>query len=128
SPIVYSSESGFQKSLWSMSPDYFSLRAGMHHYLSMTINTFQNELQTDEVKLKKYFYALRPILACKWISEKHEVPPMVFQQLLAIIQTDKKIVNCIDTLLEMKNVSDEKKIIARDDVLNEFIQTEIHHC
>ncbi|HYV90181.1 MAG TPA: nucleotidyltransferase domain-containing protein [Chitinophagales bacterium] len=128
SPIVYLSESGFQKNLWSMAPDYFSLRAGMHHYLSMSINTFQNELQTDEVKLKKYFYALRPILACKWISEKHEVPPMVFQQLLKVIQSDKKIVNTIDALLEMKNVSDEKKIIARNDRLNEFIQNEIQRC
>lgn len=126
SPVIYSAETGFQKSLWTMAPDYFSLRAGMHHYLSMTVNTFQNDLQTDEVKLKKYFYALRPILACKWISEKHEVPPMVFQELLTIIQSDKEIVNRINTFLEMKNVSDEKKIVSRDDILNGFIQTEIH--
>ena len=128
SPIIYPSESGFQESLWSMAPDYFSPRAGMHHYLSMTINTFQNELQTEKVKLKKYFYALRPILACKWISEKHEVPPMVFQELLTIIQTDEKIANCIDALLERKNVSSEGKIIARNEILNEFIETEIRRC
>jgi len=28
----------------------------------------------------------------------------------------------------MKNVSDEKKIIARNDRLNEFIQNEIQRC
>jgi len=53
---------------------------------------------------------------------------MVFQELLTIIHTDKKIVSCINTLTEIKAVSDEKKIIPRNDMLNEFIQNEIHSC
>ena len=32
----------------------------MHHYLSMTNNVVDNDLSGTDVKLKKYFYALRP--------------------------------------------------------------------
>jgi len=39
-------------------------------------------LQGDEVKYKKYIYALRPLLACKFIEDKHVVPPVRFDDLL----------------------------------------------
>ena len=39
-------------------------------------------MKTDEVKLKKYFYVIRPILACKWILDKKTAPPMLFSELM----------------------------------------------
>jgi predicted nucleotidyltransferase len=66
SPIVYKEETGFAEELRRLMPDYFSLRAGCHHYYSMARNSFENDLQSDLVKLKKYFYSLRPALACMW--------------------------------------------------------------
>ena len=52
----------------------------------MARNTLENDLQGDSVKLKKYFYALRPALACLWIVEKGGVPPMEFGILRTIVE------------------------------------------
>ncbi len=44
SPIRYTESSRFQKELLSLMEKYFSLRAGLHHYLSMAKNTYETDL------------------------------------------------------------------------------------
>jgi len=85
SPIVYRGDSAFADDLRKLMPEYFSLRSGANHYLSMAYNTLREDLQTEQVKLKRYFYALRPALACLWIVKKQSVPPMEFTHLRVII-------------------------------------------
>jgi predicted nucleotidyltransferase len=63
SPIVYRQDNAFADEMRSLMPAYFSLRSGGNHYLSMANNTLKDDLQGDQVKLKRYFYALRPALA-----------------------------------------------------------------
>jgi predicted nucleotidyltransferase len=120
SPIHYFINTEFYNKLWDLSSHYFSFRAGMHHYLSMTKNCLENELQGKEVKLKKYFYALRPILAAKWIADKRQIPPMEFSKLRILI-SDKNVNSEIEILLEKKKASDEKEMINKIELLNEFI-------
>ena len=48
----------------------------------MAKGNYREYLKTDEVKLKKYFYVIRPILACKWILDKKTAPPMLFSELM----------------------------------------------
>jgi len=125
SPIIYKKEIDFAEQLVNYFPDYFSLRAGMHHYLSMAINCYKEELAGDIVKLKKYFYALRPALACKWIEEKREVPPMEFSELRQLIKEEKELNDIIDDLLLKKQDGDEKDMITSIKLLNSFIEREI---
>ena len=47
-----------------------SCKAGMYHYYGTARKNFIEYLQGENVKYKKYFYVLRPILACKWIEER----------------------------------------------------------
>ncbi len=66
---------------------------------------------SEQVKLKKYFYALRPLLACQWIIEKKEVPPMEFEKLRTLVKEaawNKKI----DQLLRQKQAAAEKEVVA----------------
>lgn len=70
--------------------------------------------------MKRYFYALRPALACLWIVEKQSVPPMEFQHLRVMI-SDNKVQNAIDELLERKKIADEKAWIAPVPLLNQWI-------
>ena len=49
---------------------YFSSKRGLSHYLSMAGGNYREYLKGDMVKAKKYFYVLRPILACRWILDK----------------------------------------------------------
>jgi predicted nucleotidyltransferase len=70
SPVVYRQDSAFADEMRNLMPAYFSLRSGGNHYLSMANNTLRDDLKGEQVKLKRYFYALRPALACLWIVEK----------------------------------------------------------
>ncbi|WP_147321944.1 nucleotidyltransferase domain-containing protein [Mucilaginibacter conchicola] len=121
SPIVYKDDSDLAAGLKQLMPKYYSLRAGGHHYFSMALNTVNNDLQADEVKIKRYCYALRSALACKWIVDKREVPPMVFGELRKLIDIPE-VQASIDELLKLKSVNDEKTLIKRVSVLDNWLQ------
>jgi predicted nucleotidyltransferase len=93
----------------------------------MAHNTLRDDLQTGQVKLKRYFYALRPALACLWIVERQTVPPMEFGKLRVII-TDDKVQHAIDELLERKKLADEKALITPVPVLNQWLSDTLDWC
>jgi predicted nucleotidyltransferase len=93
----------------------------------MAYNTLTDDLQDEQVKLKRYFYALRPALACKWIIVKNEVPPMEFDKLRVLVDNDN-IQQDIDELLKKKLVSDEKAFIAPVLSLNEWLGDLLTKC
>jgi uncharacterized protein len=128
SPIVYQSHRDLQSELLNLAPKYYASRAGIHHYLNMTINCYRDHLQSDTVKLKKYFYALRPILAAKWIVEYQTFPPMVFGELLKLISDRQDILTEIDRLLTIKATANEATMIPVSHMLNNFIRIEIEAC
>jgi uncharacterized protein len=126
SPIVYQKDENFYDNIMAQVPRYFSIRAGMHHYLSMTRSCFEKELQGDTVRLKKYFYALRPILAALWIAEKKEMPPMDFESLRAFLPVE--LDKTVDKLLNIKAEADEKYRIEKVQSLNDFIYQSMLKC
>ncbi|WP_256010201.1 nucleotidyltransferase domain-containing protein [Desertivirga xinjiangensis] len=130
SPIIYREDKNFKEELMSLASKYFSLKAGANHYLSMAvniINTLGNDLGEEQVKLKKYFYALRPALACLWIITKREVPPMEFEKLRALV-ADNVLQTGIDELLQLKQVSGEKTFIEPKTDLYEWLQEITEKC
>lgn len=127
SPIIYRSQQAFTDTILPLMNDYFSLRAGCHHYLSMAKNTFHNELQGETVRLKKYFYALRPILAAMWIVEKGSLPPMEFGILRTLV-TDVEWQKQVGELMAAKQVATEKETISRIDFFNAFVEKGIQQC
>jgi len=127
SPIVYRQDNAFADEMRSLMPAYFSLRSGGNHYLSMANNTLRDDLQGDQVKLKRYFYALRPALACQWIVEKQTLPPMEFDKLRILIR-DNSIQKSIADLLEQKKDADEKAFIAPVALLNEWLTDTLNNC
>jgi hypothetical protein len=48
----------------------------------MAEGNYREYLKGDIVKAKKYFYVVRPLLACHWILEKGTPPPMLFDELV----------------------------------------------
>jgi len=127
SPIVYRETTGFASELRGLMNFYFSLRAGGHHYFSMARNAFENDLQGESVKLKKYFYALRPALACLWIVEKGDVPPMEFGVLRTLVG-DSGWNQAVNELLERKKGVDEKFTMAPVSELQEWTQQTLEYC
>ena len=99
---------------------YFSSKSGLWHYLQMAERNNREYLRGDMVKAKKYFYVLRPILACRWILEKGTPPPMLFSELVAS-QLPDYLEETVAKLLDLKMNSPEVKMIPRIDILNEYL-------
>ena len=127
SPIVYQEDATFADDLRKLMPDYFSLRSGANHYLSMAHNTLRDDLQAEQIKLKRYFYALRPALACLWIVEKQTVPPMEFEK-LSVILTNNEVQNAINELMEKKKDAVEKTMIVPVPIINQWLNTTLDQC
>ena len=136
SPIIYQNHRRIvgvaalpvHQELLDLAPGYYAPRAGIHHYLNLTSSCYQEHLQSDLVKLKKYFYALRPILAARWIIEQGTFPPMVFDRLLELIVDRQDLRAEIDQLLTIKATANESTMIPVSPMLNNFIATEIENC
>jgi uncharacterized protein len=68
----------------------------------MARNNYREYLQGEQVKIKKYFYVLRLILACKWIERNGTVPPIDFLTLLNEILPEGELKTEIKLLLKRK--------------------------
>lgn len=125
SPIVYAEQFSTAQNLREMSEEFFNPKSCMYHYLSMAKNNFREFLQKDLVKSKKYFYVLRPVLACDWIKEKNSFPPMEFQDLADSQIKDEKVKFEIAELLKRKMAGEELKEEPKIEILNEFLESKI---
>lgn len=125
SPIVYQQEAHAAGVLKTLAPVYFSGAGARWHYLSMARKNFRGYLQGDQVRLKKYFYVLRPLLAVRWIESGQGVPPMRFDRLMAGTVTDAALRAEIDALLALKRRSGEAEYGARRERIHAFILGEL---
>ena len=123
SPIVYR-QTEFIDQLRPIMDQYFSCKSGLYHYLSMAERNCKEFLLGDMVKVKKYFYVLRPILACKWILRTSKKPPMQFRE-LADAELDEALKPTIDRLLDLKMNAPEIKEVPRIIEVNEYIDQAI---
>lgn len=123
SPIVYKT-TDFVEQFKSIMLHYFSLKSVLWHYLHMAKCNYRDYLKSDTVKAKKYFYVLRPVLACSWILEKRTPPPMLFSELVES-QLPNQLKDTVSTLLELKVNSPEVKIVPKFSMLNEYLDKSI---
>ena len=120
SPIVYMAREEFLE-LKDILPQYFSPKKAMFHYLSSASGNYRQWLKDDEVKLKKYFYVLRPILAAKWIAKRKTAPPMLFEELM-YAELEEELIPTVEKLLVMKKSMGEMGTAPKIQVLNDYIE------
>lgn len=125
SPISYYKKSNFLEQLQKMSEKHFDKKAVMHHYLHMASKNYRLFLQKNKVRLKKYFYVLRPIFACKWIEEKGTLPPVEFETLMGEVTLQSEIVREIQVILQKKKEGKELDDEDQMKPLNEFLEQQI---
>ena len=123
SPIVYRNSS-FAEAFRPVMARYFSSKSGLWHYLHMAQGNYREFLRGGMVKAKKYFYVLRPVLACRWILETGTPPPMLFSQLMES-QLEEGLKDTVRQLLELKRNAPEVKLIPRIDTLNAYLERSI---
>lgn len=126
SPIQYMENYSVAERIRHISPLSFSPKSCMYHYLHMAKGNYRDYLQGEQVKIKKYFYVLRPILACEWIEKYNSMPPIDFQTLLdALVPEGSELKEVIMELLARKIAGDELDYEPRINPINEFLETKI---
>lgn len=119
SPIVYREHPAFRR-MQELGRASFQPRAGIYHYLHMAKRDYEKFCQAELVWPKKYFYAIRPILATRWILEKHAAPPMRFEE-LAEAELEPALMPLVESLLEEKMQEGEHTSRPRIDELSSWI-------
>lgn len=123
SPIIYRDSEAFGM-LKQIRQEYYSKKKSLYHYWHMANNNFEAYLQGEQVKIKKYFYVIRPLLAAKWVVDRKTQPPMSFSELVEA-ELPQKLRTIIDDLLDKKQNMPEMGLASKIKELDDFIEEEL---
>lgn len=110
-----------------------SLRCTTRRYARITTTSLwrrrlqKTHLRVEDqvVKYKKYFYALRPLLAARWVREFGTVPPMRFAELATALLSDAALLDELNALLEKKMRAGEAATSAPWPGVQAFLEKEL---
>jgi len=125
SPIVYLDQFSTADKLRALMKDYFNPKSCLHHYLHMAEGNYQAYLLKEIVRIKKYFYVLRPILACDWILQTNTMAPVEFDKLLESQVKEQNVKTEIQKLLTRKMAGEELNEEPKIEILNDFLDRKI---
>jgi predicted nucleotidyltransferase len=122
SPIQYIWQSDLCSDIQTFTKTMTQSSACRHHYMRMA------DLQRgegDQIKLKRYFYALRAAMALRWIETRDDLPPMNFYSLMAGVEIPRDVTAEIKRLLDIKTSTAELGTGERIPVLENFLDQQI---
>jgi uncharacterized protein len=125
SPIRYIERGDFGAMARAQLPTIYSVESGMYHYRSMAKTNYRGYLRAEQVPLKKYFYALRPLLSVLWLERYATPAPIEFQALLHLIDERPALRADIDALLERKRNAPEMGLGDPVAAVNAFIEEQL---
>ena len=103
---------------------YFSEKSAVGHYYGLAQNTYHDYLCEALVSYKKYFYALRPLLAARYIEQFNQVTPVRFSDHLSV-EKEEKLQEEIACLLDKKKLTREKELMPHMPVIIRYIEEEL---
>lgn len=122
SPMIYMDRRGFADELRRLSRLHVSLKAAGHHYLSMAKTNYRSYIEgRDTVRLKKYLYAIRPVLCAKWAIENRTFPPTDFDEMLRNMEVPPTLHGPLDELLIAKRAAGEAEVGKRIRLMDAYI-------
>ncbi len=119
SPIIYQSNDKLIKNLHEIQNDYFNPKAVFYHYQGMARNANSTLDLTQPIKLKKWFYLLRALLACNWVMQKQCMPPVSITPMFDLLKPP--ITKEIQELIILKANQDESYTHTLSARLQQFI-------
>ncbi len=125
SPIVYAESTDVAAKLRKAIDEFYSPIASYHHYLNMARNNHREFEKGDLVRLKKYLYTLRPILAIRWIEMGIGPVPMEFDKLVTRCIESPELKQAIADLIERKRSGQELDQQPKIPVISEYIDSEL---
>lgn len=123
SPIIYHDDKDFLAGINSIAQKTYSRIATIHHYLSMAKKALDEVVNSNDYKLKRFFYALRASVACLWILEKEEIPPIEFGKMVNGLDLSVNLTNRINELIELKSTISETYLHNGEQDLIKFMES-----
>jgi uncharacterized protein len=124
SPITYLERGTAASTLRELAPQCANAIALCFHYSHMARGNAREYLFKDKVRLKKYFYVLRPLLAIRYIEAGLGIPPVRFQDLVERV-APAQIRQPIANLLDLKAQTSELGLGDPVPEIGAFIEAEI---
>ena len=125
SSIIYQEKFSVAHKLRGLMPTFYSPRNCFHHYLHMAEGNFREYLRGEKVRVKKYFYVLRPLLGCRWIEAGLGAVPMEFGMLVEKVASSAILKQEIFSLLKRKQSGQELDFEPRIPVISDFIESNL---
>ncbi len=120
SPLVYRKDEGFSK-VTDLSRMSFAPRPTIYHYLNMARKNREDHLLGEHVKLKKYLYVMRSLLAARWVARCQTTPPVPFMELVEA-ELEPAMKPLFAELVRQKACLLEDGIVPRIPELDEWIE------
>lgn len=126
SPIRYRELPGFVGRLHGLANLALSFNALSRHYRSLAQRQFDRAIDgRDRIRLKRYFYVLRPVLALRWLRRHRTQPPMAMPDLIAGAGLPPAVLGEITELTRRKAETRELGEAERNSVLDAFVLEEL---
>jgi len=107
SPVLYDEVPGFRAELGALIPQFFNPVGATHHYKSMAKQALSSMTPGGRLSIKKFLYATRALLACRWIGRHRSQPPTEFLSLVNdLLPTDER--SAMERLISQKSLSAER--------------------
>lgn len=125
SPVIYKEDATFKDELWTLCQNYFCPRSNIHHYLGIARGAMET-MDGKDIKIKKLFYVLRPVLAGLWCVKRNTIAPMSIFPLMDLLTDDlrKKVLS----LIELKSIANEAYLIRIDQDIKTWIDRTFDYC
>jgi uncharacterized protein len=125
SPITYMENGGFRAQALHALPRIYAPEKGIYHYRSMARTNYRGYLKEPMVRLKKYFYVIRPLLAAMWVEGTQGPAPVEFDKLLTQIPDHPEVLDAVRALMEEKQRTSELGVAPAVPAINDFIEGEL---
>lgn len=123
SPIIYHADKDFLAGINSIAQNTYSRIATIHHYLSMAKKALDEVVNSNDYKLKRFFYALRASVACLWILQNEEIPPIEFGKMVNGLDLSDNLKIRINELIELKSTISETYLHNGEQDLITFMES-----
>lgn len=100
STIVYREKPSFQ-AVRDVAGACFDPVAHAHHYHGMATKNIDRYIKVGSATLKRYLYAMRAILACRWAVEEMRPVPMAFSELSGAM-LEPELMPLVASMVEVK--------------------------
>ncbi len=123
SHYVYYAKDNVIEKLQSLAMQAIKPISVFQHYLATVKKKWLQITDEQKITPKTYLYALRALLCAEYINEKKQFPSVLFQTVYqSQLANNPTVLNEIEAMIAEKQHQDEKFLIERNEILDDYIK------